>query len=65
MRGAAQMRERVHFLGFVSEEAYAPGEIPKVSHFIANPNLFRNDSEATEAFAAWPLQRSQLSAGVR
>jgi len=24
VRGAAQMRERVHFLGFVSEEAYGP-----------------------------------------
>ena len=58
VRGAAQMRERVHFLGFVSEEAFAPGEIPKVSHFIANPNLFRNDNEATEAFAAWPLRRT-------
>jgi len=43
VRGAAQMRERVHFIGFVSEEVYAPGEIAKVSHFIANPNLFAGE----------------------
>lgn len=58
VRGAAQMRERVHFLGFVGEESYAPGEIPQVSHFIANPNLFRDEDEAAAAFAAWPLRRS-------
>jgi hypothetical protein len=58
VRGAAQMRECVHFLGFVNEQDYLPGEIPKVSHFIANPNLFRDEDEAMEAFAAWPLRRA-------
>ncbi len=56
VRGGAQMRERVHFLGFVNEEHYVPAEIPRVSHFIANPNLFANEDEARKAFAAWPLQ---------
>lgn len=57
VRGAALMRERVHFLGFVSEKDYEPGEFPKVSHFIANPNQFRDENEAMAAFNAWPLQR--------
>lgn len=57
VRGAAQMRERVHFIGFVDEEAYVPGEIANVSHFIANPNLFSDNKQAMEAFAAWPLRR--------
>lgn len=58
VRGAAQIQERVHFIGFVSEEDYVPSEIPRVSRFIANPNLFGNNEEATAAFAAWPLRRS-------
>ena len=52
------MRERVHFIGFVDEEDYVAGEIPRVPHFIGNPNLFGDEDEAMAAFAAWPLQRS-------
>lgn len=58
VRGAAQMRERVHFLGFVNEKHYVPGEIPKVSHFFANPHLFEDEAAAMEAFMAWPLRRA-------
>jgi hypothetical protein len=57
VRGAAQLRERVHFLGFVNEKNYVAGEIPLASDFIANPNLFRAKEDALEAFAAWPLRR--------
>jgi hypothetical protein len=56
LKGAAEMRQRVHFLGFVRERAYKPGEFAAATYFVANPHLF-GDSEAVRAAAAtWPLQ---------
>jgi hypothetical protein len=43
---------REHFLGFVN----VAGEIPKVPDFIANLNLFWDEANAMQAFAAWLLR---------
>ena len=63
VRGAAQARDRVHFLGFVRESAYRAGEFAAATQFIANPNLFADAPQARAAIATWPLQPATLLNG--
>lgn len=56
VRGAVEIRERVHFIGFVDEQSYQAGEFALVTRFIANPNLFAAVEEIHEAIDKWPLQ---------
>ena len=56
VRGAAEIRERIHFIGFVEEQSYQVGEFAQVTRFIANPNLFASNEEIHEAIDKWPLQ---------
>ena len=63
VRGAAQVRERVHFLGFVRERVYGPGEFAAATQFIANPHLFADAPAARAAIATWPLQPTHLING--
>jgi len=63
LRGAAECRARVHFLGFLDERTYRPGEFAAVTQFVANPNLFANAAEARTAIATWPLQPARLING--
>jgi hypothetical protein len=51
LRGAAFIRERVHFLGFVNEKSYEPGAFGAAIQFIANPNVFESAAEADAALA--------------
>ena len=54
LRGAPEARARLHFIGFVTEKLYQPGEFAKVTRFFANPYLL--DHERAEAgIAKWPL----------
>ncbi len=55
-KGAAEMRQRVHFLGFVRERAYKPGEFAAATYFVANPHLFADSAAVRAAAATWPLQ---------
>jgi len=64
VRGAAQVRERIHFLGFVRETAYKPGEFAAATQFIANPQLFADGAAARAAMAVWPLQPAHLINGA-
>ncbi|MBZ9993149.1 hypothetical protein [Mesorhizobium sp. BH1-1-4] len=64
LRGAAEMRERVHLLGFVRERNYTPGEFAGVTQFIANPRLFAHAAAAHAAMTTWPLQPTQLLNGA-
>jgi len=63
VRGAAQARDRVHFLGFVRESAYRPGEFAAATQFIVNPQLFADGAAARAAMATWPLQPAHLVNG--
>ena len=54
--GAAEIRDRVHFLGFVREHSYRPDEFGAVIHFVANPYLFPNAAAVAAAGTTWPLQ---------
>ncbi len=60
LEGAAEMRQRVHFLGFVRERAYKPGEFTASTYFVANPHLFRDSVAVRAAVATWPLQPVKL-----
>jgi hypothetical protein len=60
LRGAAEVRERVHFLGFVGERTYRPGEFATATQFIANPHRFADAAAARAAIATWPLQPAHL-----
>jgi hypothetical protein len=40
LRGAAEARERLHFIGFVNEKSYESGAFGPAVQFIANPHLF-------------------------
>jgi len=64
VRGAAQACERVHFLGFVSERAYKPGEFAAATQFIANPQLFADADAARAAMATWSPQPAHLINGA-
>jgi hypothetical protein len=54
-KGAAEARERLHFVGFVSEKSYEDGSFGSAIQFVANPNLFRTIEKAHAALAGWPL----------
>ncbi|TCU74884.1 hypothetical protein EDE08_10399 [Bradyrhizobium sp. R2.2-H] len=54
-KGAAEARERLHFIGFVNEKAYGDGTFGPSIQFIANNNLFKSAEDAQEALAGWPL----------
>jgi hypothetical protein len=55
LRGAAEARERLHFIGFVNEKSYEMGAFGPAIQFIANPHLFKTPEEARAALAGWPL----------
>ena len=60
VKGAAEARERVHFLGFTCEKTYKSGEFPQVTQFIANPYLFSDAAAARTAIQTWPLQPTEV-----
>ena len=40
LKGAAEARERLHFIGFVNEQTYEDGSFGPAIQFVANPDLF-------------------------
>jgi hypothetical protein len=56
VRGAAEVRDRIHFLGFVRERTYKPDEFGAVLDLVANPYLFPDAAAVRAAGATWPLQ---------
>ncbi|AND87297.1 blr1673 [Bradyrhizobium diazoefficiens USDA 110] len=55
MRGARLFRERVHFLGIVSEETYEREELQYFIRFYHNPALFASKEDALAALRTFPL----------
>jgi hypothetical protein len=60
LRGAAEWRQRVHFLGFVNETAYEAGGFCAATQFIANPHLFADAEAMRGAITTWPLQPAHV-----
>jgi len=60
MKGAAEARERLHFIGFVNEKSYGDGTFGPAIQFIANPFLFKTAEEARAGLAGWPLGEPEV-----
>jgi hypothetical protein len=60
VKGANEVRNRVHFIGFVRETTFKAGEITTALEFVANPYLFENASSVESALETWPLQPARL-----
>jgi hypothetical protein len=66
LKGAANLRDRVHFVGFVNERSYGEDAFGGAIQFFANPKLFPGETPeqkaalARAAFATWPLKGSRL-----
>jgi hypothetical protein len=62
VKGAAEARDRLHFIGFVNEKSFGQGDYEKSIQFVANPHLFKNVREMKAAIDTWPLaSRSVLN----
>jgi hypothetical protein len=55
LRGARYFRQRVHFLGIVSEETYEREELQYLIRFYHNPALFASEGDALAALRTFPL----------
>lgn len=55
MKGASHFRERVHFLGLVSEERYDREEMQYLIRFYHNPGFFASEEEALAVLRSFPL----------
>jgi hypothetical protein len=55
LKGSAEARERLHFVGFVNEKSYEDGSFGSAIQFVANPFLFKTAEDARAALTGWPL----------
>lgn len=62
-KGALEARERVHFIGFVRERSFQPGEFSAVTQFVANPHLLKDAAAVKRAIDTWPLQPAHVLNG--
>jgi hypothetical protein len=60
VRGAAEARARVHFIGFVNEKKFEHGIFGAATQFIGNPYLFATAADMKAAIATWPLQPADV-----
>lgn len=60
LKGAAEARERMHFVGFVNEKSYGDGSFGASLQFVGNPHLFKTPEEAHAALAGWPLGKPDI-----
>jgi hypothetical protein len=65
MRGARHFRERVHFMGIVSEETFEREELQYLIRFYHNPALFTSESDALSTLRTFPLFQPQMTRARR
>jgi len=58
--GARYFRERIHFVGFVAEQRFEAGEIPRELLLVNNMNLFSDRDQLRRAVEAFPLPGGRL-----
>src|SRR6266436_3014365 len=63
LKGAAEARERVHFIGFLRERSFQPSEFGEVIQFVANPHLFKDAAAVKAASDTWPFQPAHIVTG--
>lgn len=59
LRGSIEAQQRVHFLAFVNEQDYGPGQFGSSVQFIANPHLYNSANDVRRALDTWPLQSAR------
>ncbi len=59
-KGADNVRERLHLLGFVNEREFKPESFGGSIQFFINPNLVKTEDEARPIADAWPLKGSEF-----
>jgi hypothetical protein len=59
LEAAATVQARVHFIFFVCERTFAPGEIAAKAFAVGNTELLGGAEKAKAAFRTWPLRRSE------
>lgn len=64
-RGARHFRERVHFLGIVSEETFEREELQYFIRFYHNPALFASEGDALSTLRTFPLFQPQKTRARR
>ena len=57
--GAPEARDRLHFIGFVTEKGYQSGGLGQATRFFANPHLL-DCKDAHAAIKKWPLSYTNL-----
>ncbi len=56
LKGAAYIRERIHFLGFVEEDQFRVGAIRQQAYHLANDHFFKTDEEVARVIDSYPLR---------
>jgi hypothetical protein len=56
LRAAPTLQARVHFVGFVCERTFLPGEIKQQVYYASNPVVFADEDAAKSAIMRWPLR---------
>jgi hypothetical protein len=65
LRGARHFRERVHFLGIVSEETFEREELQYFIRFYHNPSLFASEDDAHSVLRTFPLFQPETTRARR
>lgn len=63
LASSSYVRERVHFIGFVSEKDYEPDEIRRRTYMLANPWLFQDEEAAQVAWETYPIRPEERNTG--
>jgi hypothetical protein len=56
LQAAPTLQARVHFIGFVCERTFLPGEIKQQVYYVCNPGFFADEEAARSAMTRWPLR---------
>jgi hypothetical protein len=56
LHAATLIRERIHFLGFITEKEYRRGEIRERTYCLPNPHLLKTKKAQIEAYLSYPLR---------
>jgi hypothetical protein len=60
VKGATEVHERVHFIGFVRERSFQPGELGMVIQFVGNPTPVQGGRRYQSGHRHWPLQPAKV-----
>jgi hypothetical protein len=65
VKGSVEARQRVHFIGFVRERTFQPGEFGAVLEFVVNPYLSKDAAAIIKtAINTWPLKPARVLNGA-